>query len=355
MWHFNPSQIAQIHFEISNYCNAECSECPRVKRIGEPYYSNYVDTHFLDLNIIKENFNNSISPHLLEINFCGCWGDPLTHPEIVDILKHFVKEYSDISITIHTNGSLRTPHVYEEIADVLKDSYSGVIVWGLDGLEETNHIYRKNVVWEKVQNNFRAFNKAGGKSVWQFIVFPWNYHQIKEAKNRARKENFFGFTTKISFRDEHVRDELPSEYKHKHEEHDGIFRKNDFIKDHVKKFKIPKCKLHEGFDEKTGKTIWCNSAQGHKIFVMSEGTVWPCNELGNPEGKWEELEMVTAARYNNNLHNFSLTEVMQNNYWKKLHRSHFMNQYHHQCVYTCGIIPSTNSVRGKDQNFNEKL
>lgn len=29
MWYFNANQIKEIHFEISNYCNAACPECPR--------------------------------------------------------------------------------------------------------------------------------------------------------------------------------------------------------------------------------------------------------------------------------------------------------------------------------------
>ena len=34
------------------------------------------------------------------------------------------------------------------------------VVWGIDGLEDTTHLYRRNVKWDKLQENFRAYIRA---------------------------------------------------------------------------------------------------------------------------------------------------------------------------------------------------
>ena len=70
----------------------------------------------------------------------------------------------------------------------------GFKVWfGIDGLEDTNHIYRRKVDWDRLQKHFRAYIKAGGDAGWQFIVFPWNEHQIEEARQRSLDEGFSTF------------------------------------------------------------------------------------------------------------------------------------------------------------------
>ena len=71
----------------------------------------------------------------------------------------------------------------------------GFKAWfGIDGLEDTNHIYRRGVKWERLQDNFREYIKAGGDAGWQFIVFPWNEHQIEEARQRSLDEGFATFS-----------------------------------------------------------------------------------------------------------------------------------------------------------------
>ena len=91
-------------------------------------------------------------------------------------------DFHDREIKYKPNGEL-----YYEV--------HGVQTWfGIDGLEDTNHIYRRGVKWERLQNNFREYIKAGGNAGWQFIVFPWNVHQIEEARQRSLDEGFTAFS-----------------------------------------------------------------------------------------------------------------------------------------------------------------
>jgi sulfatase maturation enzyme AslB (radical SAM superfamily) len=60
---------------------------------------------------------------------------------------------------------------------------SRCITFSIDGLEDTNKIYRINSEWESIMNGFNTIKKYGIKTVWKFIVFRHNQHQIEEAKN----------------------------------------------------------------------------------------------------------------------------------------------------------------------------
>ena len=59
-----------------------------------------------------------------------------------------------------------------------------LIIFGIDGLEDTNHIYRKNVKWKKLEENIKIYIKYGGTASWQFIVFEHNKHQENIAKQK---------------------------------------------------------------------------------------------------------------------------------------------------------------------------
>ena len=76
------------------------------------------------------------------------------------------------------------------------------VTFGIDGLEDTNHLYRKNVKWDVLQRNFRAYISAGGVADWQFIPFSWNKHQIEDTRDFAFKEGFRDFKVLDSVRGE---------------------------------------------------------------------------------------------------------------------------------------------------------
>ena len=63
----------------------------------------------------------------------------------------------------------------------------GAVIFSVDGLADTNHIYRQGVVWDNVESNMRAFIDAGGRARWDFLIFEHNQHQVEEAEALANK------------------------------------------------------------------------------------------------------------------------------------------------------------------------
>jgi MoaA/NifB/PqqE/SkfB family radical SAM enzyme len=99
---------------------------------------------------------------------------------------------------MHTNGSAKKPDWWKELAKTI--GKNGYVVFGLDGLEDTNHLYRQNTIWSKIMDNAEAFISAGGRARWDYIVFAHNEHQVEEARALAEKMKFEKFQFKKSAR-----------------------------------------------------------------------------------------------------------------------------------------------------------
>jgi len=376
MWYFESKDVISIHFEISNYCNASCPECPRAdpheidpntgKNRFEPM--GWIDTHFLSLDLIKKRINADTLPNLQDVYFCGCFGDACTHPKLIEIIEYLTAEFPKLCFWIHTNGGLKTPRYWEKLANVLNKTAYYEVIWGIDGLADTNHLYRVGVNWNKLQENFRAFNNAGGNSVWQFILFPHNYHQLDEVRATAKKEKFFEFKKVLSFRYADERN-MPEEFKHAITK-DNILEVEDG--DMSQRVVPPKphfdnwSKSFNTRDVNTGKLLACNSQQQHNLFVFSEGTVWPCSRLGfNGEIPLKPSkercqsyfwEVDTNARTNNSLHTYSIEEIMKNAWWTQVLDSHKTGNMCRSCVQECGkMIEDKELYETKDINFHERL
>jgi sulfatase maturation enzyme AslB (radical SAM superfamily) len=99
---------------------------------------------------------------------------------------------------MHTNGSMKRPEWWAELARTIVRK--GYVIFGLDGLEDTNHLYRQGTVWSKIMENVQAFIAAGGRARWDFIVFAHNEHQVEQAEQLSKDMGFEKFQYKKSAR-----------------------------------------------------------------------------------------------------------------------------------------------------------
>jgi hypothetical protein len=379
MWYFKPNQIRDIHFEISNYCNAACPECPRSDPMeiddstGENRYLplGWIDTHFLPLDLIKRNFNQNKTPSLQNISFCGCFGDALTHPNFIPMIDYFIEEFPQLSIYVHTNGGLKTADYWTRLAHSLKKAYYHEVIWGIDGLEATNEIYRVGVRWQRLEENFRAFNQAGGNSHWQYIIFPHNFQDVEEAKARSKAEGFAYFRKVLSFRNaDYKAEDLPDEYRH-------FISKDNSESTEVPEYPTtkplgslpaytyPESIPFDNYDLTTGKFVKCSSQDRHNVFVFSEGTIWPCNKLGfNLPSKnrsdqdycySQHWETDHDARNTNSLHKYDIEEIMENGWWSEVYESHKKGDFCYACSEDCGqLVENKEFYATKDLIYVEK-
>ena len=191
MWEIDT--IEWLDIELTSFCNIECKGCFRVI---SKHADKILNKEYIDIDTIRERFQKSMFPSIKIINFCGSVDEPTSHPQFFDIIKHFADWGAHINIA--TNGSLRTTKWWTELASILPSSHA--VTWGIDGSDELSEVYRQGSNFTKVEQNYRAFNAAGGRSNWQFIVFEHNEHQLEEAKQKASDEGFKNFKTIISHR-----------------------------------------------------------------------------------------------------------------------------------------------------------
>ncbi len=248
MWNVQVNNVTEIDLECTTFCNLKCPECNRT--LDKDYVSSILNTTHITLENCKTWFKPTELINLTDVRFCGAIDEALMNPELTDILDFFLDEFNSVNyIDIRTNGAVRTPAFWTNLVNHLPTKH--VIVFGLDGLEDTNHIYRVGAKWEKIINNAKAFISAGGNASWQFIEFEHNKHQIEEAKQLAKELGFKEFRLVSSTRPtmtenlEHIRkdDKVSALSNRKNKDFDKWMVKQGRLNDNTSiKKKKPKIK-----------------------------------------------------------------------------------------------------------------
>tara|TARA_X000001382_G_scaffold126054_1_gene112207 strand:+ start:650 stop:1597 length:948 start_codon:yes stop_codon:yes gene_type:complete len=181
--------IQWLHAEVTTRCNAWCPFCPR-------NLDGYTILPGLDMEDLPvESLEQRIKqfPNLDGIQFCGIFGDPCAAKNIDELLDCAFSFDNIKTVQIQTNGSLRKPEWYAKLAERGKHLDMLQVWFGIDGLEDTNHVYRQGTSWNKIMDNASTFIKAGGNALWQFIPFEHNVHQITEALKLSQEMGFAKF------------------------------------------------------------------------------------------------------------------------------------------------------------------
>jgi MoaA/NifB/PqqE/SkfB family radical SAM enzyme len=178
--------IKEVHLEISSLCNAKCPQCPRNFN-GYTFNDGYPET-YMTLSQAKEIFDSSFLRQLRKVLINGNFGDIVMNPEAADIVEYFRSVNRGMHIIISTNGGARDKEFWERLAKA-----NTKVLFCLDGLEDTHHLYRQNTRYNTVIKNAMTFIGAGGNATWKCIKFKHNEHQIEEMRQLAKDFGFSGF------------------------------------------------------------------------------------------------------------------------------------------------------------------
>lgn len=179
-------EIRDVHLEISSLCNAACPLCPRTFW-GYPYNSGYPETN-LTLVQAQKIFSPEFLCQLVTMQISGNFGDIVMNPQAPDIVEYFLRCNPNLQITISTNGSARGKSFWQRL------SHPNIeILFALDGLEDTHHLYRQNTNWKRIIKNAQTVIQSGGRAVWRMINFDHNRHQIETCRNMSNELGFSEF------------------------------------------------------------------------------------------------------------------------------------------------------------------
>jgi MoaA/NifB/PqqE/SkfB family radical SAM enzyme len=257
---------------------------------------------------------------LHKILACGNFGDPCACREFVDIYEYVRELNPRIGLACNTNGSLRTPEWWARLGAVMtqQQNNGNYCTFSLDGLEDTNHLYRRNTNWKKIMENAKAFIDAGGIAHWDYIVFQHNAHQVEDARQLAKDMGFRNFNVKrttrwadyigttekkgtypVYWKGKHLYDlTQPDEEQFRHNFADAEYFKQSKYQsitlDDFKKMVGVKNVDYRWIDNKyteidlTDLSIGCRSVRGarehqpfNEIYISAGGHVAPCCFLGS--------------------------------------------------------------------------
>jgi MoaA/NifB/PqqE/SkfB family radical SAM enzyme len=354
---FSYYKTDEYQIEITSLCNAACPQCPR-NNFGEGI-NPYMPLTSISREVLDQTFPAELVQRLRQVFFCGSYGDPIAHTDFLDILKDFRRKSPTVWLYIHTNGGIRNPEWWAELARVL-NGY-GKIDFGIDGLSDTNHIYRKNVNWDKLMSNVQSFICAGGKAQWNYIVFAHNEHQVDEARQLSNDlgfENFLSRNTGRFFHHGRVEelDSWPNKDYPIYPPKKVDFRNKSML--NLTNLKKEYSNIKEYFDS---TEIKCDALLGNKVIISAEGLVLPCNFFTHNlyDARFRDASIVPGAnslsfvngknqiesiveyygKENLNINHKSLEEIFSNDFWqhvvdswtKKLGEGRIF-----ECAMTCG-------------------
>jgi len=235
--------IKVLHLEPTDVCQAACPLCARETN---PEF-NKTQQHHLDMHKIQQVFAVDRIAALDKMFMCGNYGDPAAGRHTLDIYKEFRKLNPDITLGMNTNGALQNTHWWNKLGCIF-DRPLDYVVFSIDGLEDTNHLYRKNVNWTKLIANAKAYIAAGGSAHWDMLVYKHNQHQVDACEQMARDIGCTWFRAKVSKRG--FTDTLAAPVN----------------------WKLPQVQ---------STTIQCHALNEHSMYINAQGQTSPCCWLGS--------------------------------------------------------------------------
>lgn len=190
--------ISELHVEATNRCNAACPQCAR--NVFGSFTNPNIDSNDLSLEDFKKICTKEFLQQIKYVNFNGNLGDPCAHKDLVNIINYISESNPKTMVNINTNGGMKTPAFWTDLGNALKDNIGSAVHFSIDGLQDTNHLYRQGVDWSHLIENVKAFLATGAEANWDFIAFKHNEHQIDEAKKFAKELGFAKFFLKKSGR-----------------------------------------------------------------------------------------------------------------------------------------------------------
>jgi MoaA/NifB/PqqE/SkfB family radical SAM enzyme len=240
------NDVRLLHLELTTVCNAKCPQCARE---NPSLYDKKLDKNELTLGDCKQLIDVALIKQLDKLLLCGNFGDPVASQDMIEVCEYVRTINPDIIIGINTNGSLQNTDWWKRLGMLLAHN-EDYCVFSIDGLGDTNSVYRIGTTYDKIIENAVAFIDAGGSAHWDMLVYEHNQHQVGDALIFAKELGFSWFRTKVSKRFKSTPVEFlkpPSAYNHT----DAVLAAID-----------------------------CNALNESSIYMAANGKYYPCCWIG---------------------------------------------------------------------------
>jgi MoaA/NifB/PqqE/SkfB family radical SAM enzyme len=278
-------KIKVLHLEVTDVCQAACPQCARETDLNfNKNQKNHLTVEMLD-QLLPPRFIEDLDKMFM----CGVYGDPAAGRHTLEIYEYFRRLNPNIVLGMNSNGAIGNTNWWQRLAKILNHPQD-YVVFSIDGLEDTNSIYRVNVDWRKLMDNVRAFISAGGCAHWDMLVYRHNEHQVGACEQLARDMGFQWFRTKVSKRPMQGELQVPTFWKNK---------------------------------SKVIGNIDCHALREQSIYIDAKGRVSPCCWLGG-----RQFDFVTDFdQIQRSWHSDSPNEICQSTCSVDKSRTNFTSQW----------------------------
>lgn len=179
----------RVNIEASTRCNLLCPGCSRTQEmeLGNGLVSGITDMSMEVFKLLVRPENK-----LSCLTYNAALSDPIYSGTLFEQLRHLNTLDKRPMISMSTNGSGRNEKWWKEFASLL--SPNDLIEFAIDGLEDTNHIYRVNSKWNTIMTGITTLrNYFPGVISWRYIIFEHNYDQVVKANKLAIELGFNQF------------------------------------------------------------------------------------------------------------------------------------------------------------------
>ena len=166
--------IVGFHIEPTNICTLTCAGCARTRFINQ--WPQHWKNHSLDIDKLLKFIDIDLVGKTIAL--CGNYGDPIYHPNFIELVINLKSQGAIVSIV--TNGSYRKQEWWEELVGNLTSTDS--ITFSIDGIPRNFIEYRVNADWDSIETGMRVVANSVCNSMWKYIPFSFNQSNIEEAR-----------------------------------------------------------------------------------------------------------------------------------------------------------------------------
>jgi MoaA/NifB/PqqE/SkfB family radical SAM enzyme len=283
---YNYDEIKSIHLEVTQNCQASCPMCDR--NMNGKGINPHINLDELSLEDCKKIFLPEFIAQLDNMYMCGNLGDPIVARDTLEIFEYFREHNPNMWLSMNTNAGAKNEEWWKRLAKTF--GTMGTVIFSVDGLRDTNHLYRQGVVWDNVERSMKAFIAAGGRARWDFLIFEHNQHQVEEAEELANAWGCEKFIKKKTGR-------FITQDSKKKESHQAVDKKGNAtteLKKPDEKYVNTALSKQEVIVNKYGSMdayydaapIVCKVKKDNSLFITAEGLAMPCCWTAGRMYKW---------------------------------------------------------------------
>jgi len=334
------NDIEMLNVDINSSCNAACPGCAR--QIDNLFKNQTVPFNkHMSFDVWKKIINE-LGNRLKQITFCGNYGDAGATKELPDFIDYAASVNPDAKIIVVSNMGINSIDFWKKVATIRPNNV--LIQCSIDGLSDTNHIYRRFVKWNKVWENVNTVIKAGANAEWKFIEFSWNKHQIEAARAIS---NMVGFKSFIVTPNNDLRssDKFWNAYNNHKTEWDNVAHWRDTVITKLDYQTLDPVTSRNTIIDRLAKidSIDCYTKNERSIHIDWNGHIWPCCWYGglqySPSPEYLSANILYTPDINtgwNDINQHTLAEILEHDFYKSNLMNSLTSSPNVCCYELCG-------------------